>query len=79
MTIHQFEQYARDITRRAKDGNDACLLVYFSREDDRYVGMDEGLDSGDALIVIRELVTNYGLDPQVVAELLRARAEEVTP
>jgi hypothetical protein len=52
-----------------RDG-DVFLMFYFSRKQDRYQGWLNGLDAGDALIVIDELVKKYNLNVDVLAKML---------
>lgn len=50
----------------AKKDNDPYFVCHFSREEDKYRGYHEGLDIGDALIIIKELVDKFGIDPKVL-------------
>jgi len=69
MTLDDYQPLADAITERCHEDGDACLLVYFSREDDQYRGCNPGMDAGDALLVIRQLMAEFDLDPEAVAAM----------
>ena len=73
----------RPVLDRATREGDACLFVYFSREEDEFIGDNVGMDAGDALVVIRRLASLYDLSPEGVAAVVNGAviadsAEELT-
>lgn len=70
MKIQEFFDAMPDLTQ-AEDAGDCYCIVYFSREEDAYHGKHH-LDSGDALLIIEELIGKYGLDPEVIASMAKS-------
>ena len=52
-----------------KRDNDAFCAYYFSREQDRYSGGSEGMEGGDALLIIDELIEKFNLDRQAIGRM----------
>lgn len=67
MKCEEFIETLPDLDAAAKSGNKWCI-VWFSREEDSYQ-KSMHMDSGDALIVIQELITKYGIEPAVLANM----------
>lgn len=58
-----------DLALEATADEDGLLAVYFSREDEKFVGQNVGIDGADAMIVIRNLINIFALDPEFIAHL----------
>lgn len=56
------------LTDKFHKDKDVYCLVHFSRQDDYYEGIDN-MDSGDALIVVKELMKKHGLSSEVIAAM----------
>lgn len=65
MKIEQIKEQLRPIAERAEKDNDKYCFFYFSREQDGYSSGSK-MDSGDALIVVTELMERYGINPAFV-------------
>jgi len=55
---------------------DGLLAVYFSREEERFVGQNVGIDHADAMIVIRQLVDIFSLDPEFIVHLADLKVKQ---
>lgn len=69
MTIAEAEKWIQPIERRVERDNDAMMLAYFSRSEDKYNGFVMGMDAGDALLVIEQLVKKFKLSPAAIAAM----------
>lgn len=69
MTTTKFIEGLPDLKQSEKDGDKWCI-VYFSRQEDGYRN-SINLDSGDALIVIQELIDKFGIEPDALAAMQR--------
>lgn len=49
-----------DATKRDEDAFFAC---HFSRSEDKFAGDHNGLDAFDAMIIIKQLVHDFKIDP----------------
>lgn len=65
MKIDQIQEQLGPIIEQAEKDNDKYCFFYFSREQDGYSSGSD-MDSGDALIVVTELMERYGIDPAFV-------------
>lgn len=66
MTIDEFKPHYKRIEDIADADGDACLVAYFSREEDAYQVFWTNLDAGDALLIIHGLIDAYDLHPEAV-------------
>lgn len=64
------ERFAAEHGESIRRDGDAVLLVYFSREQDQFRGVDLGMDLGDALIVIKCLAKRFDLHRESLLEVL---------
>lgn len=71
MRVKDFFEAIPDL-KAAEEAGDCYCVIYFSKEEDAYHGKHH-LDSGDALLIIEELIQKYGLDPEVVASMSRGK------
>lgn len=78
MKMNKISETLSPLLTQAKADQDKYCFVYFSREQDAYSG-EFDLDSGDALIVIEELVKRAGIEPQVLIEMLQNMDEPARP
>lgn len=69
MTTLKAKELTMAFCRECEKDGDPFLVVHFSRVQDRYEGFNDGMDAGDALIVIRELVKQFELDKEVIANM----------
>ena len=69
MTIQQGEQLLAPFIEAAKKDKDPFILVHFSRQDDYYQGRDCGMDMGDALLVIRQLIKAFDINTDALANM----------
>ena len=76
--ITDISEILSPVLLQAKADGDKYCCVYFSRSQDRYAG-EFDLDSGDALIVVEELVKFAKLDPQVLIEMLNDMSAPIRP
>jgi hypothetical protein len=67
MKADEFIKALPDLEQAKADG-DKWAIVFFSKVDDGYRVSVE-LDSGDALIVIEELINRCGVSPKVLASM----------
>lgn len=56
----------------AKAAGDKWCIVWFSQVEDAYQKSFH-MDSGDALVVIQELINTYGIEPAVLANMQRPK------
>lgn len=70
MKVKEFFDAIPDL-KQAEAAGDCYCVIYFSREEDAYHGRHH-LDSGDALLIIEELIQKYGLDPEVIAAMAKS-------
>jgi len=67
MKTQEFIDALPDLDQCAADG-DKWAIIFFSASEDRYK-LSTHLDSGDALIVIQELIDRHGIHPDVLASM----------
>lgn len=67
MKRSEFKDSVRAFIKMADADSDPYLLVHFSREEDKYTGLDDRMDPMDALVVIRELIRIHNLSPEIIA------------
>ena len=67
MTIEQGKELLQPFIEEATKDKDVFLLVHFSSQEDKYNGMDEGLDALDAMIIIKQLVKNFNIDKTLLS------------
>lgn len=73
MNIDDAKKRIDSLALEATADEDGILAVYFSRESDRFYGQNVGIDSADAMLVIRQLVKTFSLDPEFITHLLELR------
>ena len=71
MKVQEFTDHVESMLEKGRIDNDCWCIVYFSKQDDNYRAA-YNLDSGDALIIIEELIEQYGIDPEVVADMYKS-------
>lgn len=59
MTTQQFRESIESVVTRAEADGDEVMAVYFSVEEDKFIGVHTEMDGGDALIIIRYLMDEY--------------------
>lgn len=69
MKIEEAQKYVDQINHIAEADDDTFLVVYFSREEDKYQGWHHQMDGGDALLVIKQLVKRFGLSAVAIANM----------
>jgi hypothetical protein len=62
MKISDFTEWVTPLTDTLEKDGDPYLLVHFSKEDNAYTGLHDGLDKYDALIIMRQLATHFNMD-----------------
>lgn len=70
MKMKEAEKEANKLLNMAENDGDACLTVYFSKSSDKYRGMMANMDTGDALIIIEELIEKFHIDRDVLKNML---------
>jgi hypothetical protein len=70
MTISQGEEKLRPFIEQARKDDDPFLLVHFSIVEDRFY-THQKIDNGDALLIIRNLVNGFNLNPDALCEFLK--------
>lgn len=65
MKLKKSKQLINPFIEQCKKDNDSYLIVHFSVEEDKFYGLTK-IDSGDALLVIHNLIKQYGLNPEVI-------------
>lgn len=55
-----------DFIGQANRDKDPYLLVHFSRNEDKYMGYNDHMDLGDALIIIRELCSQFNIEKKAL-------------
>lgn len=72
MTTKEFQDGIVGALDASCDGTgDQFIAMYFSRSENYVSGaMSEGIDAGDALIAIRHIIRESGIDPVVLASML---------
>ncbi len=66
MTNREAKKMVRPFIRKSKTDNDACMVVHFSRSEDQYFGLKEGMDIGDALLVIQDLIRIFKIKKELL-------------
>lgn len=73
MTIQDGLKLLQSFKETAKDDGDPFFVIHFSRVDDKYEGDFDGLDVGDALIIIEKLCTKFDINPEIAASAYQPR------
>ena len=73
MKIKEFKTEIKKLIKKGSE-SDHYFLVWFSKKDDKYHTITK-MDTGDALILIKELAKRY-CNPEVVAQMLNDIAKE---
>lgn len=68
MKNKDFEEKIKPVLKQAELDGDHYMIVHFSKVDDHFVG-NHRMDRSDALIVICEMIKNFGLDPEVISQM----------
>ena len=76
MKIQYYEQYMRPFIKLAQDDGDAICAVFFSREEDSFKGAFTGMDTHDALMVIKELADHFEIENDAIIEVLDGHQEQ---
>ncbi len=66
MTNREAKKMVRPFIQKSKTDNDACMVVHFSRIEDKYKGITEGMDMGDALTVIYDLLRVFKIKKELL-------------
>lgn len=67
MTTNNAYELAKPFIDKAEQDADPYMVIHFSREEDFYKGWHEGMDIGDALLVIKHLVNHFKIDKELLA------------
>ena len=65
MKLKESKKLIQPFIDQCKKDNDCYLIVHFSQEEDKFSGYSE-MDAADALLIIKELIKNYKLNPEAV-------------
>lgn len=63
MKTRNFLAKVQPIADHLASENDAYLLVHFSSEEDKFEAIHNNMDGLDAMIVIKNLVKHFNIDP----------------
>ena len=74
MTTKEFQTGIVETLDAVCDGTqDKFIAVFFSRSEDRMDGsMSDSVDALDAIMVIRHLIRETGIDPNTLAEMIKS-------
>ena len=70
MKAKESKKLIQPFINQCKKDNDCYMVVHFSREQDKFYGLTK-MDTGDALIIINELIQQYKLSPEAVCKSLK--------
>jgi hypothetical protein len=68
MKLEKADEMAEVLFNQAAADGDRVLMIYFSREEDKYRATGH-LDAGDALIVIGQLIKTFNLSAEAIAQM----------
>jgi hypothetical protein len=66
MKINDGRKKLEGFIKQAEKDGDPYLIVHFSREEDRFKGIQDGLDFGDALIIVNQLIKEFDIQPEAL-------------
>ena len=67
------KQRCEAIRKRALEDGDGFMYCYFAHEENEYVGATGGMDQGEALVVIHQMVKDFGIDSTILAAALKVK------
>ena len=70
MTCEHALEIVADALAPAREDSDTYLYVHFSREEDAYQAIQHRMDAGDAMVVIRNLIEAFGIDPALLTHAI---------
>jgi len=70
MKIIEGKRLLKPFMNQCNKDSDCYLIFHFSQEQDKFNAIAK-MDSGDALVIIHELVEQYGLNPEAVYKSLK--------
>jgi len=69
MKIDDFmKQISNTIETAEKDG-DGFMVIYFSKQENKYFGKYVNIDGADTLIIVGDLIKLFGLSPKIISEI----------
>lgn len=70
MTTQQRKELLIEFKKNCDKDNDPYFVCHFSRQEDEFLGDWEGLDSFDAMILIKQLVKDLKIDKTLLLTAL---------
>lgn len=69
MKIKEGEKLIKSFVENCEKNSDPYLVVHFSKEDNHFQGTHDFMDSFDAIIVIKNLIKEFGIDKRILAKM----------
>jgi hypothetical protein len=67
MTTKKGKELMLPFAEAAKKEGDPFFACHFSREEDQFLGLHDGLDMGDALILVNYLIDTFNIERILLA------------